>query len=357
MALVTLSSARNTGDRSLQTKSSSYRLARSVETNPGKDKKKKKQAKKSKNRSKSRKATKKAKKAKKARKIKKDKKTKKKKSRKSKKKKASQGKKNRKNKRGRVNSNCFEIAVDALYKGVAKKASNFDRQSIRIETRTPIIANKLKKAGDYADFASELNTTVDKCSEGSIDPDKAKGVVEVLNNCKDQITKACAAPEVDQKQIDKCKIIVKAFKEGTELCFAATMTEDKAKACECWEGEEYAKLVGNLTGCVINESVQKVSGNFKECKGAVQTCNIAQRNAALFLLKCTGAGTTTTEESTTAETLKKNIKALGEAKVAVKAVAGTTNTTSAAANRTAETRSEGRLTCPDFTKLIKKCEL
>ena len=201
MALVSLSTVRNTatGERNLPAEASSSRFARSEKTNLGEAKNKKEQAKKNKNRS--RKATKKAtnkkktaKRAKKTRKIKKDKKFKKK-SRKIRKNKVSKGGKNRnKQSRAEDRGDCLEIAVDALYKGVAKKASNFDRQSIRIEIRTPIIASKLKKAGDYADFAAQMNTTVGKCSEGSIDPVIANGVVEVLDNCKDKITAACGAP-------------------------------------------------------------------------------------------------------------------------------------------------------------------
>ena len=57
------------------------------------------------------------------------------------------------------------------------------------------------------------------------------GIIKVLGNCKDKITAACAAPKVNQEQIDKCKIIVKEFKEGTELCINVTKKEDKNKTC------------------------------------------------------------------------------------------------------------------------------
>ena len=348
-------------------------LRSSVKSNPGKAKNEKIQIKKFNNRRsrkskrnrKSRKATKnvtkkavkKTKKAKKNR-NKKDKKSKKKKSRKSRKNKALKDRKNKskkdkkkkcfkkfKNRRPRnTTDNCIKIAVDALYNGRAKKASNFDRQSIRIKIRTPIIANKRGKAGDYADLSNKLGGNAVKCIEGGIDLTEVFGVIKVLGKCKDKITAACAAPKVNQEQIDKCKIIVKAFKEGTELCINVTKKEDKNKTCECWEGEEYVKQVANLKGCVIKESEKNVTDRFKECKDAVQTCNSAQKKAAPLLLNCLDAAT-----------LKKNIKALEEAKEAVKTVAGTTNRV--AANRAdAKTTTKADLTCADFIKLTKTCE-
>ena len=424
MALVSFSTTRNTGDRSLPAEVTSSRLARSAKTYPGKPKNKKKLFTKFKNRRSRKATTKKARRKDKSsqkknsrknkkndtigwkNKSKKDRKARKnvskkagKKSRRNKKNNDSKkektwtsrknkvgksrknkSKKNKKSKKIQNNSNsrkdqrrgknstttddCIKIAVDALYNGLAKKASNFDRQSMRIETRVPIIASKLEKAGDYADLATELNTTVVKCSEGSIDQAIADGVVEVLHNCKDQITTACAAPKVDQEQIDECKIIVKAFQEGSELCINATKKEDKDKACECWESEEYAKLVKNIKGCVIKESEKNVTDRFKDCKDAVKICNSAQKESAPLLLNCTGSSFTNTKEATTtekattakeptntieatneAETLKKNIKALGKAKVAIKAVAGTTTNPEALPDR-------AELTCAVFIKLI-----
>ena len=425
MALVSFSTTRNTGDRSLPAEVASPRLARSAETNPGKAKNKKKLFTKFKNRRfwkattkkarrkdksskkknsrknknndtigwknkskknrKSRKARKDvskkaAKKAKKSRRNKKNNDSKKEKTWNSRKNKGRKNKSKKKSKKSQNNSNsrkdqgrgenstttddCIKIAVDALYNGLAKKASNFDRQSMRIGTRVTIIASKLEKAGDYADLATELNTTVVKCSEGSIDQAIADGVVEVLDNCKDQITTACAAPKVDQEQIDECKIMVKAFQEGSELCINVTKIEDKDKACECWESEEYVKLVENIKGCVIKESEKNVTDRFKECKEAVKTCNSAQKVSAPLLLNCTGSSFTTTKEATTtekattakeptntteatteAETLKKNIKALEKAKVAIKTVAGTTTNPEALADR-------AELTCTLFIKLI-----
>ena len=413
MALVSFSTTRNTGDRSLPAEVASPRLARSAETNPGKAKNKKKLFTKFKNRRFWKATTKKARRKDKSSKKKnsrknknndtigwKNKSKKNRKSRKARKdvskkaaKKSRRNKKNddsrkektwnsKKNKgrKSQNNSNnrkdqgrgensttkddCIKIAVDALYNGLAKKASNFDRQSMRIGTRVTIIASKLEKAGDYADLATEMNTTAVKCSEGSIDQAIADGVVEVLDNCKDQITTACAAPKVDQKQIDECKIMVKAFQEGSELCINVTKIEDKDKACECWESEEYVKLVENIKGCVIKESEKNVTDRFKECKEAVKTCNSAQKVSAPLLLNCTGSSFTTTKEATTtekattakeptntteatteAETLKKNIKALEKAKVAIKTVAGTTTNPEALADR-------AELTCTLFIKLI-----
>ena len=85
------------------------------------------------------------------------------------------------------------------------------------------------------------------------------------------------------------------------MCINATKKEDKDKACECWESEEYAKLVKNIKGCVIKESEKNVTDRFKDCKDAVKICNSGQKESAPLLLNCTGSSSTTTKEATTTE--------------------------------------------------------
>merc|ERR1711976_953288 len=244
----------------------SSRLARAADADPGKSKKKskrknKKASKKNKSRRKNKKASKKKKKSKRKNKkaSKKDKKSKRKNKKASKKEKKSKRKnnraskkskskrKNKKNKskksrqnkrKSRKNSRksksqkknregerevpdtCVTTAVNALYNGLSKKAANFDRQSKRIETRLPKIANKLAKASDYNATLDDLKkANASGCPAGNVT--ELDALVAILEECQTNIETACADPEYNKTQVDECKPIVEGFVSEVEKCFGS----------------------------------------------------------------------------------------------------------------------------------------
>ena len=265
VALAVLSATENMEENSLSEEVASSRLARAVDADPGKRKKKKE--KKSKNR--------------KARQNKKDKKSRmNKKSRKNKK--STKNKINRKGK-STVPDTCVTTAVNALNNGLSKKASNFDRQSKRIEARLPVIAKKLSKASEYnqtLDYLIAANAS--GCPAGN--QTELDALLPTLGECQTNIETACAAPIFNQTQIDECTPIVEGFVAEVEKCFG--LNSDAAAACECWESDAMAELYEGLKGCVIKPSEANVTDAFKACKTAVSTCNKAQAEAIPVLVAC-----------------------------------------------------------------------
>merc|ERR1739844_736630 len=178
--------AENAEEKSLSEEVASSRLARAADADPGRSKKKNKSkrmnknASKRKNKSKSKNKKKASKKRNKSKRknnsrkknrnsknnrnsSKKEKKSRNKKRRQNKNatKKDKKSRNNKKNREGKsdvrdVPDSCLTTSVNILYNG-QKKASNFDRQSKRIETRVPIIAKKLAKASYYNVSLEYLN--------------------------------------------------------------------------------------------------------------------------------------------------------------------------------------------------------
>ena len=167
----------------------------------------------------------------------------------SKKEKKLKKKKARKNKKNRedipidlstaVSDTCFTTAVNALYNGLSKKASNFDRQSKRIEARLPKIANKLAKASEYNQTMDDLiAANASGCPAG--DQTVIDALIATLGECQMNIETACAVPMLNQTQIDECTPIVEGFVAEVEKCF--DLNSDAATACECWESDPMAEL-------------------------------------------------------------------------------------------------------------------
>ena len=184
-------------------------------------------------------------------------------------------------KQGNIPESCLKESVDGLYNGYFKKASNFDRQLKRIESGIPIIAKKLKKAGDFNQSAEAIANIASSCltEEEKIE---AETLAAELGACYQDITDSCQPPEVNQTQIDECKPIVEGFQNETEVCKDLTGKE----ACDCWEGEDFQDLVDGLRGCKIKESDSNVTDRLKECKNAVSFCNKAQREAFSLYAQC-----------------------------------------------------------------------
>ena len=381
VAIAALSAAENSEEKSLSEEVAISRVARAANADPGKSKKKSRKFKKnkaSKKRNKSKRKTKKAsKKARKSKrksksaskkgkksnrnnkkaskKNKKSKKSKNRKARKNKKakksrknKKSGKNQKSRKNKKTRKNQKnrqgestvpgtCVTTAVNSLYNGLSKKASNFDRQSKRIEARLPKIANKLAKASEYNATMDDLiaaNASSGGCPAG--DQTVVTALIATLGECQTNIETACAEPMYNQTQIDECKPIVEGFVAEVEKCFG--LNSDATAACECWESDALAELETGLKGCVIKPSEANVTDAFKACKTAVSTCNKAQVEAIPALVNCTQTEADLVAE---AETVANNIAALDSAKAAIEAVASSTRNAKAAAE-----------TCADLLALV-----
>ena len=227
--------------------------------------------------------------------------------------------------------------MNALYNGLSKKASNFDRQSKRIEARLPKIANKLAKASEYNQTMDDLiAANASGCPAG--DQTVIDALIATLGECQMNIETACAVPMLNQTQIDECTPIVEGFVSEVEKCFA--LNSDPAAACVCWESDPMAELEMGLRGCVIKPSEANVTDAFKACKAAVSTCNKAQTEAIPALVNCT---VTEADLLAEAETVANNIAALDSAKTAVEAVASSR----AGAGRAAATD------CAGFTALVE----
>ena len=384
ITLAVLSAAENQEENSLSEEVSASRLARAADADPGKSKKKskrknKKASKKNKSKRKNKKASKKEKKSKRKnnkkaskkdkkskRKIKKaskkgknskrknkkdrkkskskrkNKKNKSKKSRQNKRK--SNSRKNKSHKKNRegereVPDTCVTTAVDALYMGLSKKATNFDRQSKRIETRLPKIANKLGKASEYNSTLDDLVAANGSCPLGNVT--LLDALVATLTECQTNIETKCAEPEYNKTQIDECKPIVEGFVSEVEKCVG--LNSDAVAACECWESDAVAELEEGLKGCVIKESEANVTAAFKACKGAVSTCNKAQTEAIPVIVACSKTAADLVAE---AETVANNIAALEGAKTAVE---------SAAATRRRQSRAAAT-NCTEFIALVDERE-
>ena len=280
VALAVLSATENTEENSLSEEIASSRLARAADADPGKRKKKSSKSKKNKNASKKKnKAKAKNKKDKKSRMNKKSRKNKK----------STKNKKNRKGK-STVPDTCVTTAVNALYNGLSKKASNFDRLSKRIEARLPKIANKLAKASEYNQTMDDLiAANASGCPAGDQTvqcwmPCQGIALVATLGECQMNIETACAVPMLNQTQIDECTPIVEGFLAEEEKCLLLNF--DEAAACECWESPTMAELLKGVKDCVIKPSEANVTDAFKECKTAVSTCNKAQAEAIPVLVAC-----------------------------------------------------------------------
>merc|ERR1712051_1106878 len=298
ITLAVLSAAENMEENSLSEEIASSRLARAADADPGKRKRNKKSKRKNK-------ASKKSKSNKKSKKA--EKKKNKKAERKSKSNTAKQS--------STVPDTCLSTAVNTLYNGLSKKASNFDRQLKRIEARLPKIESKRGKAGDYNQTMDDLiaaNAT--GCPAGN--QTEIVALIATLGECQTNIETDCATPMINQTQIDECKPIVEGFVAEVEICFG--LNSDPALACDCWESDFMAELEMGLKGCVIKESEANVTAGFKACKGAVSTCNKAQTESIPVLVACSK-----TEADLVAEAaqIANNIGALNQAKAAVEAAA------------------------------------
>ena len=361
VALAVLSAAENLEENSLTEEVASSRLARAADADPGKSKKKskrknKKASKKNKSKREGKKASKKGKSKRKNKKTEKknkskkknksEKKMKKNKSRRKNKKASKKDKSKRKNKNSRkdkknqkktekrtskvreggstVPDTCVSTAVNALYNGLSKKASNFDRQLKRIEARLPKIESKRGKMTEYNQTMDDLVAANSSCPAGN--QTEIDALVATLGECESEISTACATPLINTTQIDECKPIVEGFVSEVEKCFG--LNSDAVAACECWESDALAELEEGLKGCVIKPSEANVTAAFKECKTAVSTCNKAQTEAIPVLVACSKTEADLVAE---AETVANNIAALEGAKTAVEAAAATRRRQSRAA--------------------------
>ena len=238
---------------------------------------------------------------------------------------------------------CLTEAVKTLYNGLAKKASNFERQEKRIEKRVPIIQNKLEKAGDYIQAANNMANIAPSCPM-QLYPSAIHSSF-MLGNCEANITENCQPPIYNQIQIDECKPLVTAFIQETEVCFNLTRDETGTKACDCWEGEALKNISDALTDCNIQESNENVTLRFKECKNAVGECNKAETDAFPVYVSCRNNPIRILKKE--AKLLANNINALNQAVTAVETL-------------TAPSRRIIRAvatTCPDFIGLVEKREL
>ena len=193
-----------------------------------------------------------------------------------------------KEKNSAIPESCLKDSVQVLYNGLAKKASNFDRQVKRIEKRIPVIANKLLKAGDFKQAADNMANIFPSCP-AYLAPE-AELLSIVLGTCETNITASCQPPKVNQTQIDDCKPLVEAFINKIKVCVEST-GED---ACNCWEKDK-SGLYESVLGCVIKPSEYNVTERFKECKTAVGDCNKAQEKAFdvyvdCYSIKCPAVG-------------------------------------------------------------------
>ena len=346
ITLAVLSAAENMEENSLSEEIASSRLARAADADPGKRKRNKKSKRKNKaskknksnKKSKKNKSKRKSKKAEKKKNKKAEKKKNKKASRKSKKKsknnkskrksKKAEKKKNKSEKKKSKNAKrknksnvarqsstvpdtCVSTAVNALYNGLSKKASNFDRQLKRIEARLPKIESKRGKMTEYNQTMDDLVAANSSCPAGN--QTEIDALIATLGECESQISTACATPLINQTQIDECKPIVEGFVAEVEKCFG--LNSDAAAACECWESDAMAELEMGLKGCVIKESEANVTAGFKSCKGAVSSCNKAQSSAIPVLVACSKTEADLVAE---AEQVANNIAALDSAKTAVR---------------------------------------
>merc|ERR1719350_1930857 len=235
-----------------------------------------------------------------------------------------------------VPDTCLTTSVNILYNGLSKKASNFDRQEARVETRVPVIAKKLEKASEYnatLDYLKALNSS--NCPSG--DATLLTALIATLGECETNIKTACAAPIYNQTQIDECTPIVAGFQAEIEKCFK--LNSNPTAACDCWESDSMAELEKGLKGCVIKESEQNVTDTFKECKKAVSTCNKDRVLAIPLLVNCSK---TEAELKAEATAVANNINSLNSAKAAIEKVAKSTRS----AGRAAATD------CVTFTALV-----
>ena len=173
---------------------------------------------------------------------------------------------------------CLKDSVLALYNGLYKKASNFERQVKRIEKRVPIIDNKLLKAGEYKQAARNMANA--PC------PPEAAPAAELLSielgTCEKSITVSCQPPVYSQTLIDECKPEVEAFTKELDVCEELTGEE----ACNCWQSDIFSDLYESVLDCVIKESEANVTERFKECKNAVGDCNKLQTEAFNVYVEC-----------------------------------------------------------------------
>ena len=245
VALAVLSAAENLEENSLTEEVASSRLARAADADPGKSKKKskrknKKASKKNKSKREGKKASKKGKSKRKNKKAEKKNKSKKKNKSEKKMKKASKkdqskrknknSRKNKKNQkktekrtskvregRSTVPDTCVSTAVNALYNGLSKKASNFERQLKRIEARLPKIESKRGKMTEYNQTMQDLVAANSSCPAGN--QTEIDALVATLGECESEISTACATPMINTTQIEECKPIVEGFVSEVEKCF------------------------------------------------------------------------------------------------------------------------------------------
>ena len=180
---------------------------------------------------------------------------------------------------------CLQDSVLALYNGLYKKASNFDNQVTRLEKRVPIIANKLLKAGDYNQAASDMADITPSCPLDLAS--EAELLSSNLGTCEASITDSCQPPVYNEAKIEECKPVVEAFKNETLVC--KELTEDKA--CNCWQSDIFSDLYESVLDCIISESNKNVTDRFKTCKTAVSECNKNQTQAFSVYVNCSNSNT------------------------------------------------------------------
>ena len=255
-----------------------------------------------------------------------------------------------KEKNSAIPESCLKDSVQVLYNGLAKKASNFDRQVKRIEKRVPIIANKLAKAGDYIQAANNMANIIPSCPDDLVFA--AEELSLELGTCEAKITDSCQPPILyNQTKIDECKIVVEAFKKETEECI--NLTNDLSPsgsilACGCWESEILKNLYDDLADCNIIEMNKNVTDRFKECKGSVSDCNKAETDSFPVYVNCSNNAQTIDDLEEEAKLLANNINALYQALTAVMKAASLTRRRII---RVATTN------CSDYIGLVKKREL
>ena len=184
-----------------------------------------------------------------------------------------------------IPESCLEESVQALYNGLVKKASNFERQVKRIEAYNKTITKKLEKAGDFKQASVDMKNIAPSCFY-PLDQLAADILSAELGTCETNITDSCQPPEVNQTQIDECQPIIEAFKNETDVCFKLSNEGNGETACNCWEKFEFADLFESLSNCIITQSTRNVTERYRECREPFTACNKAQTKAFDVYVDC-----------------------------------------------------------------------
>ena len=212
---------------------------------------------------------------------------------KAKKEKAKKQKKERKQEKQQKNSeknsmipeSCLEESTQALWNGLLKKASYFDRQVKRIEAYNKTITKKLEKAGDFKKASVDMKNIAPSCFY-PLDQLAADILSADLGTCETNITASCQPPEVNQTQIDECQPIIEAFKKETDWCVKLSNEGNGETACKCWEKFEFADLFESLSNCMISQSTRNVTDRYRKCREPFTACNKFQTKAFDVYVDC-----------------------------------------------------------------------